>query len=48
MKHLKTVINKVRITKARKFIYAKPFEGMPTEDNLQIVEEDLPELKDGG
>ncbi|GJQ76548.1 hypothetical protein Trydic_g2250 [Trypoxylus dichotomus] len=47
MRHLKTLINKVKITKARKFIYVRPFDGLPSEDDLKIVEEELPELKDG-
>lgn len=48
MRPLKTLIKKVKITKAHKFIYARPFNGLPSEDDLQIVEEELPELKDGG
>ncbi|XP_022920819.1 prostaglandin reductase 1-like [Onthophagus taurus] len=32
---------------AKKFIYVKPFVGMPTADNVQIVEENLPEIKEG-
>ncbi|GJQ76547.1 hypothetical protein Trydic_g2249 [Trypoxylus dichotomus] len=35
------------MVKAKVFIYAKPFEGMPTAENLKLVEEDLPPLKDG-
>jgi prostaglandin reductase 1 len=32
--------------KAKKWILAKQFKGVPTEENLQLVEEDLPdELK---
>lgn len=48
MKHLKTLINKVKITKAKKIVYVRPFQGMPVEDDMQLVEEELPELKDGG
>ncbi|GJQ76543.1 hypothetical protein Trydic_g2245 [Trypoxylus dichotomus] len=32
---------------AKKYIYVKPFDGMPTSENVKIVEEELPELKDG-
>ncbi|KRT82615.1 hypothetical protein AMK59_3214, partial [Oryctes borbonicus] len=32
---------------AKKYIYVKPYEGMPTEENVRIVEEELPELKNG-
>lgn len=33
--------------KARKFLYVKEFRGEPTTSNFQLVEEDLPALKDG-
>ncbi|KAK9688571.1 N-terminal domain of oxidoreductase [Popillia japonica] len=33
--------------KAKVFIYVHPFEGMPTEENFRLIEEDLPPLKDG-
>lgn len=34
---------------ARKFVLAKPFEGLPKLTDFQIVEETLPtELQDGG
>ncbi|GJQ76540.1 hypothetical protein Trydic_g2243 [Trypoxylus dichotomus] len=32
---------------AKKYIYVKPFDGMPTNENVKIVEEELPELKNG-
>uniref|UniRef100_A0A182K2Y6 Prostaglandin reductase 1 n=1 Tax=Anopheles christyi TaxID=43041 RepID=A0A182K2Y6_9DIPT len=32
---------------AKKWIYAKPFVDEPTLDNFQLVEEPVPELKDG-
>lgn len=35
------------MVKAKVFIYAKPFEGMPTKKNFQLIEEELPELKEG-
>ncbi|KAI4467389.1 prostaglandin reductase [Holotrichia oblita] len=35
------------MVKAKVFIYDQPFEGMPTEKNLKLIEEDLPPLKDG-
>lgn len=33
---------------AKKFVYVKEFDGMPKDENLKIVEEELPELKNGG
>jgi prostaglandin reductase 1 len=33
--------------KARSFIYAKDFKGEPTASNFELIEEDLPALKDG-
>jgi prostaglandin reductase 1 len=35
------------MVRAKKIIYAKAFKGEPTPENFQLVEEDLPELKDG-
>lgn len=35
------------MVKAKKFILAKPFDGVPTLDNFELVEEDLPPLKNG-
>lgn len=35
------------VTKARKFMYVKEFKGEPTAANFQLVEEDIPALKDG-
>jgi hypothetical protein len=32
--------------KGQKWVYAKPFEGEPKEDDLQLVEFDLPEQLD--
>ena len=29
--------------KGHKWIYAKPFDGLPTEENLQLVEFDVPD-----
>ena len=34
--------------KGKKFVYARQFQGMPKEGDLQIVEEELPGRKDGG
>ena len=34
--------------KAKTWVLAEHFEGEPQEKNLQLVEEDLPEIKDGG
>lgn len=31
--------------KAQKWVLAKHFEGKPTAENLQLVEEELPELE---
>jgi prostaglandin reductase 1 len=36
-----------RMVRAKKFVYAKAFKGEPTPENFELVEEDLPELKDG-
>lgn len=36
------------MVKAKKFIYAKPFEGFPKLDNFRLEEETLPELQNGG
>ena len=33
---------------AKKFIYAKKFDGMPKVTDFRLEEETLPELKDGG
>lgn len=35
------------MVRAKKIIYAKAFEGEPTSANFEIVDEDLPPLKDG-
>ncbi|KAK9688569.1 Zinc-binding dehydrogenase [Popillia japonica] len=35
------------MVKAKVFVYAKPFEGIPTKEHLKLIEEDLPSLKDG-
>lgn len=34
--------------KAKKFILENYFEGMPKESDLKLVEEELPEIKEGG
>ena len=36
------------MVKARKWILAKHFDGFPKESDLKLVEEELPELQDGG
>lgn len=36
------------MVKARKYVLVKPFEGFPKKEDLKIVEEELPPLKDGG
>ena len=34
--------------KCKKFIYAHTFEDLPKDSNFELVEEELPALKDGG
>ena len=34
--------------KCKKFIYAHKFEDLPKDSDFQLVEEELPALKDGG
>lgn len=41
-------VNILRMATARAFVLKKLFQGFPTEDDFQIVEEKLPALKDGG
>lgn len=36
------------MVKAKKYILRKEFEGLPKPGDLELVEEDLPALKDGG
>lgn len=33
--------------KSKKFLYVKEFKGEPTASNFELVDEDLPALKDG-
>lgn len=33
---------------SKKIVYIKAFDAMPKHENFQVVEEELPELKDGG
>lgn len=35
------------IMKAQKFLYVKEFRGLPNLTNFQLVEEELPVIKDG-
>ncbi|KAI4467484.1 prostaglandin reductase [Holotrichia oblita] len=35
------------MVRAKKYIYVKEYEGMPTDENVKIVEEELPSLKNG-
>lgn len=42
------VTPKFNMVKARKYILAKHFDGLPKKEDLTIVEEELPTLKDGG
>ena len=34
--------------KGKKYIYAHKFEGIPKLTDLQLVEEEVPQVKDGG
>lgn len=36
------------MSSAKKFIYAKRFDGIPKISDFQLEEEILPELRDGG
>lgn len=36
------------MVKAKKFIYSKPFNGLPKISDFQLEEEILPELQNGG
>lgn len=36
------------MVKAKLFVYAKAFDGPAEVSNFKVIEEDLPELKDGG
>lgn len=36
------------MVKAKKYVIRKPFDGFPKPDDLELVEEELPALKDGG
>ena len=40
--------NKGTKMKCKKFIYAHKFEDLPKDSDFQLVEEELPALKDGG
>lgn len=37
-----------KMVKAKKFIYAVRFDGLPKVTDFRLEEETLPELKDGG
>jgi len=36
------------VYKAKKYVYKQQFGDMPKQEDLELVEEDLPELKNGG
>lgn len=40
--------NIANMVNSRKFVLVKHFEDMPKETDLEIKEENLPELNDGG
>lgn len=46
--HSKKHSTKSRMSKAKKFVYAKRFVGLPKLTDFQLEEEDLPELRHGG
>lgn len=33
---------------AKAFVFEKQFDGFPQDTDLKLVEEELPEIKDGG
>lgn len=39
--------NFAAMVKAQKFVYVKEFDGEPNASNFQLVEEELPALKNG-
>lgn len=47
--HKKSVVqNWKRMVTSKKFVLAKYFDGVPKESDLELIEEELPPLKDGG
>lgn len=36
------------MVKAKKFLYVKRFDGEPKITDFELVEEELPDIKDGG
>lgn len=42
------VRNFQKMVTSKKFVLAKQFDGPPKESDLEIVEEELPPIKDGG
>lgn len=36
------------MVRAKKYIYVKEYDGMPTDENVKVIEEELPSLKNGG
>lgn len=41
-------VNTAVMVKAKKFIYKTPFVGEPKVSDFELVDEDLPELKENG
>lgn len=39
--------NFAAMVKAQKFVYVKKFEGEPNSSNFNLVEEELPQIKNG-
>ena len=42
------IIRRASMVKCRKWILKSHFSGLPKREDLEIVEEELPPLKDGG
>ena len=38
---------RLKMVKGRRFVLTRHFDGLPKPDDFELVEEELPELKDG-
>lgn len=47
-KYLVFLLVKNMVVKAKKFLYVKQFDGEPKITDFELVEEVLPDIKDGG
>ena len=45
--HFNTLGKLVKMVKGRRFILKRHFDGHPKADDFDLVEEELPELKEG-